>query len=253
MKKMIFVGALALLTTLSFAATTNCPQFYFNGDAPSIENQKLTPKTKELCFEAYGVMHSGLSKTPLWSAEYLVRENLESKPSRKDVFHEESRLPKGERSELSDFVKSGMDRGHLSPSADFSTPTAQAESFSLANMIPQIHENNAGIWSDIESATRYLAKKEGSVYVITGPLFIGEHIRSIGSGVLVPTFIYKIVFSTKQNKGAAYITENAPGREYRVVSIKELESLAEINFFPKMSEIQKSDKLLLPEPKQQKH
>lgn len=80
MKKTLIVGALALLTTLSFAASTNCPQFYLEGDAPSIENQKLAPKTKELCFEAYGVMHSGLSKTPLWSAEYLTRENLNQNP-----------------------------------------------------------------------------------------------------------------------------------------------------------------------------
>lgn len=247
MKKKAF---LLFLTALSlYASPTSCPQFYLNGDAPEITNENLKPKTRELCFEAFGVVHSGISKTPLWSAEHLTRDHLESKLPRKDVFHEESRLPSNERSELRDFVRSGYDRGHLSASADMPTETAQAESFTLANIVPQIHENNAGIWSDIESATRYLAKKEGDVYVITGPLFRGERLQSIGRGVLVPTMIYKIIYSPNQNKAAAYLTNNAPGRTYEVISIKDLESVTGINFFPKMSDSQKSQILQLPEPK----
>ena len=165
MKKTLIIGALALLTTLSFAASTNCPQFYLEGDAPSIENQKLAPKTKELCFEAYGVMHSGLSKTPLWSAEYLTRENLESKPSRKDVFHEESRLPKGERAELSDYAHSGYDRGHMSPSADFSTSTAQAESFTLANMVPQDFMRIMLVFGLISNLRQGISRKKKEAYM----------------------------------------------------------------------------------------
>jgi len=65
--------------------------------------------------------------------------------------------------------------------------------------------------------------------------------------------IYKIIYSPKHQKAAAYITENAPGREYKVISIKEIESLAGINFFPKMNDYQKSQMLQLPEPKQIKH
>ena len=78
------------------------------------------------------------------------------------------------RAELKDYAKSGYDRGHMTPSADMPTPSSQEESFSLANMVPQDHYNNTGIWSNIESATRYLAKKKGSLYIITGSSLKGK-------------------------------------------------------------------------------
>lgn len=244
----LLAGCLILSTIALSASLTSCPQFYLDGNSPTIVNEKLTPKTKELCYEAFVVMHSGISKTPLWSAEHLTKEGLENKLPRKDFFHEESRLPKGERAELKDYAHTGYDRGHSAPSADMPTASAQAESFTLANMIPQDHDNNTGIWSSIESATRYLAKKEGSLYVITGPLYRGT-LKSIGNGVLVPSMIYKIIYSPKQQKASAYVVNNAQGKAYEVLSIKELESVAGINFFPHMNDAQKSEKLSLPEPK----
>ena len=250
MKKALFLAS--LLSIMLYAAPTVCPKFYVDGEAPEIVNEKLANKTKELCFEAFGVMHSGISKTPLWSAEYLTATAIDADVPRKNKFHEETQLPINERAQLNDYAKSGYDRGHMTPSADMPTESAQADSFSLANMVPQDHNNNTGIWSNIESATRYLAKKEGSLYVITSPIFKGN-IKSIGNGVLVPTMIYKVVYSPKQQKAAAYLTNNAPGREYQIISIKELEALTGINFFPKMEEQKKTQLLSLPEPKTQKY
>ena len=249
MKKALLL--IFLCSIMLYAAPTACPKFYVEGEAPTIENKKLASKTRELCFEAFIVMHSGVAKTPLWSAEYLTATSIDADIPRKNKFHEETRLSINERSELKDYAKSGYDRGHMSPSADMPTESAQSESFSLANMVPQDHNNNTGIWSSIESATRYLAKKEGSLYIITGPIFKGE-IKAIGNGVLIPTMIYKVIYSPKQ-KAAAYLTNNVSGREYQVISIKELEALTGINFFPKMSEEKKTQLLSLPEPKTQKY
>lgn len=247
------IAILAPLFTVSlFAAQTACPQFYLDGEAPDILNKNMSQKTKELCYEAFGVMHSGITKTPLWSAEILLRENLETKIPRKDFFHEETRLPANERAELKDYSRSGYDRGHMSPSADMPTPSAQAESFTLANMIPQDHVSNTGVWSSIESATRYLAKKEGRLHVITGALFVGNRVKAIGNNVLVPSMIYKVIYSPKQQKAAVYIVDNEPSSTYKVISVQEIEKYAGINFFPKMSEAQKANILELPVP-QAKH
>ncbi len=247
LKPLIF----STLTTISLlAGPTSCPSHYLEGNAPDIVNQKLTPKSKELCFEGFAVMHSGITKTPIWSAEYLTKEKIAAALKRKDKFHPESRLSPSERSELSDYAKSGYDRGHMTPSADMGTDGAQEDSFSLANMVPQDHNNNTGIWSQLEGVTRHLANKEGGIFVITGAMFKGDKLKAIGkNNVLVPSHVYKVIFSPKQQKGAAYLCDNVPGDAYKVVSIAEIESLAGINFFPKLSKAQKEKILELPAPK----
>lgn len=94
------------------------------------------------------------------------------KLSRKDSFHPESALPAQDRAELSNYARLGYDRGLMSPNADFANRSAQAQSFSLANMVLQVHANNAGI----EGAARQLATSKGELYVVSGPVSIGDDI-----------------------------------------------------------------------------
>ena len=157
------------------------------------------------------------------SAEHLKRSNLEAAKtlSRKDSFHPESTLPSQDRAELRDYARSGYDRGHMSPNGDMLDRSAQAESFSLANMVPQVHANNAGVWAGIEGATRQLALNEGEVYVVSGPAFIGNDLQRIGN-VLVPTHVWKVLYSPAQKKAGAYIVTNDETREYSAVSVTDL-------------------------------
>ena len=64
-------------------------------------------------------------------------------------------------------------------------------------MVPQVHENNAGVWAGIEGAAWQLAKREGELYVISGPAFIGGRLKKIGN-VVVPTHLWKVVYSPLQ-------------------------------------------------------
>jgi endonuclease G len=248
MLKLIILSTLTAISLL--AGSTQCPSHFLEGVAPDITNQKLTPKTKEVCYEGFGILHSGITKSALYSAQYLTREKIAAPLKRKDKFHEEMRLPANERAELSDYARSGYDRGHLTPSADMGTETSQAESFSLANMVPQDHNNNTGVWSQIEGATRHLANKEGGIFVITGAMYQGANIKAIGkNSVLVPTQVYKVIFSPKQQKGAVYLCDNAPGDNYKTISIAELEKMSGINYFPKLSNQAKEKLLELPVPR----
>ncbi|MFA6188789.1 MAG: DNA/RNA non-specific endonuclease [Sulfuricurvum sp.] len=231
------------------AAPTQCGNIYYGNNAPDILNSKLTLKTKELCYSEFTVMHSGISRTPLWSAEHLTREQLRSKSERTNDFHPEERIPSGDRAELDDYSRSGYDRGHMAPSADMPNEQAQHESFSLANMIPQVPENNRGIWSSIEATTRHLTNQKGQLYIITGPLFVGNDLKRIGGRVLVPTKIYKAIYDPASDKGAAYLVDNAEGDSYRVISISELEKISGIRHFPKMSTSAKQTPMALPEPR----
>ena len=233
------------------AATTACPSQYLNGVAPDIQKASLAKSARELCYDNFAVMYSGISRTPLWSAEHLTRESIQDAKELKGraAFHHEDQLPPSERAELSDYVRSGFDRGHMAPSADMPNRSAREQCFTLANMIPQNHKLNTIVWEGIESAIRTLALNTGELYVITGPLYLGNNITRLNGRVLVPTHVYKLVFDPKKNRGAAYYAKNEDAEELRMLSISELEKLAGINFFPKLPSAAKQLKLDLPQPK----
>ena len=248
--KLVTLFATSIVATLSLcAAPTQCGNaVYFANEAPDILNTKLTAKTKELCYSAFAVMHSGVARSPLWSAEHLYGIKLGTKVDRTNDFHPEERLSSDERSELSDYAHSGYDRGHMAPARDFNTLQSESECFTLANMVPENSENNRGIWADIEGATRELAKIKNELYVITGPLFIGSNIQRLNGRVFIPTKIYKAIYDPSSGQGAAYLVDNAPGRDYKVVSIAQIEQLAGIRLFPKMSASAKQTPMILPPP-----
>ena len=60
--------------------------------------------------------------------------------------HADANLPNDDRAELSDYVRSGFDRGHMAPNGDMPTRSGQYESFTLANMVLQNPNNNRYIW-----------------------------------------------------------------------------------------------------------
>src|SRR4051812_43908457 len=103
-----------LLATISFlllntACTTkppSCPEHFADGATPIITKESLTNKTQMLCFEGYAVMHSGVSRTPIWSAEHLTAQRIEKAKGmkRKNSFHTEEQLPASDRAELADYA-----------------------------------------------------------------------------------------------------------------------------------------------------
>jgi len=240
----------AALLACTLATAGECPTFYVDGRLPEIRNAKMTAATTELCYGVFGVMHSGITRTPLWSAEHLTAQNVEAARvlSRENSFHPEQRLPFSQRAELSDYARSGYDRGHMTPNGDMPDRETQHDSFTLANMVPQDADNNRHIWAGIEGAVRKLAEKEGDLYVITGPAFIGGSLQKVGN-VLVPTHLYKLVYSPRQRAGAAFFIENRADAQYEVLSIAALEDRVGINLLPSLSAAQKQAMLRLPKVK----
>jgi len=240
------IMAVALAATL-VAAPSKCTNgSYFGGEAPDILNVKLTSKARELCSSEFSVIYSGIARAPLAVGEHLLASNLSTKIERTDDFHPDLRIPEDERAELSDWSRSGYDRGHLANARDMHTEQGEHESFALSNMLMQNPENNRNLFSDLEQATRGLAKKEGELYVISGPLFIGNDLKRVNGRVLVPTKIFKAIYCPKKGQGAAFIVNNAPGENYEVVSIAKIEEITGIRLFPKMSATSKQTAMELP-------
>jgi endonuclease G len=229
------------------AHVQSCADHFLAGRAPRILNAKLARDTNELCFHEFSVMHSGVTRTPLWSAEHLDPANIVAAQqlSRENSFHAETRLPADERAELADYARSGYDRGHMAPNGDMSDRDSQHDSFSLANIVPQDGENNRHLWAAIEGAVRKMVKREGDLYVVTGPAFLSTDLKQVGK-VLVPTHLYKLVWSAHQNAGAAWFVENTPDAKPEVMSIPELERRIGIDLLPAVGAADKDHMLRLP-------
>lgn len=244
-----FICFLMLLVSASAFAGTACPEHFVAGQPPVVTNAKMQARTRELCFEAFAVLHSGVSRTPLYAAEHLTRENLKQARllPRKDSFHAEKSLPESERAELDDYARSGYDRGHMAPNADFANEKAQGESFSLANMVPQVHANNAGVWAGLEGAARKLATSEGELYVVSGPFFGSGKVKKIGN-VMVPTYIWKVFYSPAQRRAGAYLVANEDTQDYQTFTVSELEKKIGMSVLPGVPQSVRDAGMKMPEP-----
>jgi endonuclease G len=174
-----------------------------------------------------------------WTAHELTKENLEKDwNSRNDNFLPDTKVRTGSATP-DDYRGSGYDRGHLVPAADLAWDSeAMAESFLLSNISPQSGNFNKGIWRELEELTRNWAKKNGSLFVITGPVLTVEPKGVIGENeVSVPVAYYKVLldYTEPGQKGIAFVIPNEVSYEPLFTfctSIDEVEALTGINFFP---------------------
>jgi endonuclease G len=241
---------LALATTTTAFAQTSCAQHFLGGQAPVITNPKMQNKYKELCNSDFAVGHSGLTRTPLWSAGQFTKQGLQTKERsiRSNKFFPDPRLPAAERAELDDYARSGYDRGHMFEAAAATTQATQDETFSLANMIPQNAENNRGLHAGLEKSVRNEAMRRGTLFVITGPIFQGQTLQSLKGRVIIPTGIYKCIHDPARNEAGCYVERNLPGNGYEMASVSEVEQVIGINLFPAMPISVKKKAMQLPDP-----
>ena len=118
------------------------------------------------------------------------------------------------------------------------TVQAMAQSFSLANMVPQAQKHNGGAWAkSVEAATRkYAGRATGDVYVITGPAYSPsiQESEGIGAGhVRVPKYLFKLVYDQDTNRAWAHwhLNDDAT-RASRPISYAELVKRTGVNFLP---------------------
>ena len=99
-------------------------------------------------FTHYSICYRESYEQAEWSAYCLTEEELVKNTSRSNDFRPDPEISTGSAS-LADYRKSGYDRGHLSPAADFAfDEKAMSETFFMSNMSPQAGSFNRGIWKD---------------------------------------------------------------------------------------------------------
>lgn len=166
--------------------------------------------------EAYAVGYDRRTRNPAWTAEHLTSDNVKriggdhDGPDRShSSFHEDLAIPSQFRAKLSDYFRSGYDRGHMVPAADAKrSQAAMDQTFLLSNIAPQVGEGfNRDYWAHLEGLVRQLTKSFQDVYVFTLPLYLPKEdpitkktivsYEVIGNppNVAVPTHFAKVVFA----------------------------------------------------------
>lgn len=235
-KLLLGLGALAH-GVAAWAGFTACPQ-HFPQHAP-VAYRVPVGELRELCFDAFAVLHSGESRTPVVVVQRLNAGLLDSarSVSRTDQFYEEGRLPWRERAKLASYVRSGYDRGHMAPAAEMPTVNAMAQSFSLANVVPTLPRVNREVWLEVERSTRkFVRRARGEVFTYTGSYFAagrGQYIGTLWESVRVPDAIYKLVYDAADKRAWAFWIENSPqARMNRPISYELLVERTGIQFLP---------------------
>lgn len=211
-----------------------CPQFVVWG-APQVN---VEGNNQYICRTAYALNYNYSTKVSYFVVERVTPAQIKGAVSRKNDFREDPSIPANHRSTLKDYASSGYDRGHMAPAANFaSSELAMSESFFLSNMMPQAPGNNRGIWKYTEELTRKWVEKHGELFVITGTIYDNKgSAKIIGSGVHVPTHVYKIIIDPKTNRSISFmfpnIKLNVSDLENYIVTIAEIEKAAGINISP---------------------
>ncbi|WP_439482279.1 DNA/RNA non-specific endonuclease [Cyclobacterium plantarum] len=172
-----------------------------------------------------------------WVAYQLSPEKLRGIHKRTDDFSEDFLIVTGS-AHPDDYYRSGYDRGHLAPAADFTySEKAMESSFYMSNVSPQQPGFNRGIWKKIEEQVRSWAIAYENVLVITGPVVKQNERLVIGENqVLVPDYFFKVIFDIHPPgyKMLAFLLKNEKSDRPlldHVVSVDSLEQFSGLNFF----------------------
>lgn len=137
----------------------------------------------------------------------------------------------------------------MAPAGDMPTGAAQAQSFTLANIVPQDRELNRGLWAAIEESVRRLASRRGTLFVVTGPIYSGAAVQAINGRVLVPKQLFKAVFDPATGEAGAYLVANRDDAPWRAVSLDTVRQEAGLDVFPGLAPETKARAMDLPEPR----
>lgn len=200
--------------------------------------------------EGYALGYVEDWEQPAWVSYRLTAEEAMSHNADRGVyFAADPEIATGSAT-LDDYANSGYDRGHFAPAADMRwSDKAMRESFLMSNMSPQLPLFNRRIWMHVEKAVREFAKKEKSVFVVTGPIFYpNTPTNRIGrNNVAVPHAYYKVIYDeTPPEKAIGFIVPNSNTNDSVMafaVPVEEVEKVTHLRFFSESRKNRAIDKI----------
>jgi endonuclease G len=233
MNRLAIVAGTLLLVVAALAAGD---KFNPHGRPLGYDDQgcKLLVKRAYECFHD---PHLRISRWAAYRANCPGSNNL----GRPNNFHSDSGLTREERATNSDYLNSGYDKGHQAPDAiiKYYGEAEQKQTYSLANMTPQWHRTNNGVWKKLESKIRAWSSQK-PVWVVTGPVFFpGADTAWIPKGkkrVAVPHAYFAILSRGSKPDVISFLVRNqsepfaAANLNRFLVSVDSLETLTRLDF-----------------------
>jgi endonuclease G len=198
------------------------------------------------------INHNDTWKIPYWVAYYISSSSLKGKAKRTDDFRPDPELASGERAELVDYKRSGYDRGHNAPAADFKrSQAAMSTTFLLSNMCPQAPKLNRYIWEKLEDEVRKAVNDDGEGWIIAGSLFLDKDSSSVAptkyigkDSVAVPTHCFKVILLKGEGSGLSAFAFLLPNQKKSIkgkpsqymLTIDRLEEISGYDFFPALDD-----------------
>ena len=138
-----------------------------------LSSVQLFPDTLTIPKVGFVVQYDTRLGIPVMTDYVLPRSMLRRVTSRKGFnFYPDMVLP-APLVRPSCYSRTGYDRGHNVPAADKAGNRIQMiETFSMANISPQTPKFNRREWKRLENLVRSLARRYGSIRVITIPMFV---------------------------------------------------------------------------------
>lgn len=235
--RLLYLLALVPSVSLANPIDDKCPEHTVFGAPIS----KLEQNTQYICHVNYAIHYRNDTKTAEYVVEHLDKVDLTGPAKRKDDFRPDDLIPAENSATLEDYSGEPYDRGHLVPAGDNrENELTMSESFFLSNMVPQVPNNNRGIWRILETKVRDWALENRDLYVVSGTVY-EEGYKTIGDGkVGVPTYLWKVVYDKATDSTIAYLMPNTelPVKDLPkyLTTVDHVEEVTGINLFPKLDE-----------------
>ena len=194
------------------------------------------PNSIVRCLDGFALQHDNVAKISPWAAWTLTPQESIGCIPRTDAFVADGSIPKGQRAEVSDYAKSGYDKGHMVPDGDLSyNQQVEYESFLMSNMSPQLPNLNRGAWKLLETHTRAWAfERKHNLTVYSGNIYSKDS-KTIGENkVVVPDYIYKIIIDNSTGEVLSFAFPQVPKQDTdlntKLVSVEWIEKATSIVF-----------------------
>jgi endonuclease G len=230
------------------------PQCPFGQPVQAFPSERASYSLGVVVRDQYSIGYLLHERNAVWACETMEAAELDGEAKRKTYFAKDPLLAKFHQASFNDYTGTGYDRAHVVAANNHRwSQQRMDETFYMTNVTPMQPSFNRGIWRQFEDWVRARTRHYGSMYSITGAVFIPSPKYTDGFKYLVhnvghsyiPTHFYKVLVSkrgTKSWHAIAFLFDHeedhtAPHnwREY-VVSISLIESMTDLNLMPNLSD-----------------